>query len=243
MNNLIVFYRISDKGNPKNRMPNLDYRKSLDNFIKEFSPSQIEVIADNVEPETKKWLQTYNFKKLHETSLGNSGSFWYIVKCALKLDKNDFVYLVEDDYLHKPNAQKVLMEGLKIADYVTLYDHKDKYMEGVNPEVENGGENTKVFLTESCHWKITNSTTMTFACKIETLIQDKFFLKAFTVGVLKTNIPFIRRISYGASPRDFDMFRSLRNFKKRKLISSIPGYSTHGEVEFLSPLTDWNKII
>lgn len=239
MNKLTVFYRISDKGNPKNRMQNLDYKKSLDNFIKEFSPDQIEVIADNVEPETKKWLESYNFKKLHETSLGNSGSFWYIVESALKLDKNELVYFVEDDYLHKPNSQKVLLEGLQIADYVTLYDHKDKYLEGINPEVKNGGEKTNVYLTESCHWKITNSTTMTFACKVSTLVEDYKYFKAFTVGIIKTNIPFLRRISYGKSPRDYDLFISLRNFKNRTLISSIPGYSTHGEVEFLSPLIDW----
>jgi hypothetical protein len=239
MTKLTVFYRISDKGNPKNRLQNLDYKSSLENFMKEFSASQIEVIADNVEPETKKWLESYNFKKLHETNLGNSGSFWYILECALKLNQNDFVYFVEDDYVHKPNAQKVLMEGLQIADYVTLYDHPDKYMDGINPEVRNGGEKTKVFLTDSCHWKITNSTTMTFASKVATLAADKKYFKAFTVGIIKTNIPFIRRISYGKSPRDFNLFICLRNLKKRILISSIPGYSTHGEVDYLSPLTNW----
>ena len=36
------------------------------------------------------------------------------------------------------------------------------------------------------------------------------------------------------------MFQHLINENKRKLISSIPGYSTHGETAYLSPLTDWS---
>lgn len=244
MNKLNVFYRISDKGRRGNRPQNWNKKVSLENFLKEFSPGQIEIIADNVEPETKKWLETYNFKKIHETNFGDSGCFWYIIQNVVKLDKNDFVYCVEDDYLHKPNSQKALMEGLQIADYVTLYDHTDKYIDGYNPEVKNGGEKSKVFLTSSTHWRITNSTTMTFAAKVATIISDECFFKAFTVGVLpKNNIKFLRSIGYVKSSRDYNLHIWLRNIKKRKLICSIPGFSTHVENEFLSPLTNWNEFI
>lgn len=239
MKNLTVFYRISDKGNTKNRMQNSNNKTCLDNFIKEFSPSQIEIIADNVEQETKIWLESYNFKKLHITSLGNSGSFWYAFNEAIKLDKNSYIYFVEDDYLHKPNSQKVLIEGLQIADYVTLYDHPDKYVDGINPRVKNGSEKSKVFLTDSSHWKITNSTPMTFASQVKTLQKDGLFFKLFSICLFKSDLPILNKFGYRNCTRSYRLFTSLKDLKNRILISSIPGYSTHTENSFLTPLTNW----
>jgi hypothetical protein len=37
------------------------------------------------------------------------------------------------------------------------------------------------------------------------------------------------------------MFLALRD-KGNSLITPIPGYATHGETAWLSPLTDWSKI-
>lgn len=243
MNELIIFYRLSDKGNPKNRLSNVNNKKCLENFIKEFAQEQIVIIADNVLDETMEWLRLYNFKQLHRTTLGNSGSFWYIFELALKLDKNDCVYFVENDYIHKPNSRKVLLEGLQIADYVTLYDHPDKYVDGINPGVKNGGEQSKVFLSESTHWKITNSTTMTFATKVKILEKDRLFFKIFSVGITKSRLPLIKKFSGNPNPRDYRLFTSLSKVKNRILISPMPGYSTHGEKEYLAPFTDWESLI
>jgi hypothetical protein len=67
---------------------------------------------------------------------------------------------------------------------------------------------------------------MTFASKVKTLREDEYILRKFT----STN-----------HPQDFQMFLALRD-KGRSLITSIPGYSTHGETAWLSPLTNWNDI-
>ena len=66
---------------------------------------------------------------------------------------------------------------------------------------------------------------MTFASKVKTLKKDIDIIKLYTSSTF---------------PYDFQMFQHLINENKRKLISSIPGYSTHGETAYLSPLTDWS---
>ena len=149
---------------------------------------------------------------------------------ALKFDDDEIVYFVENDYLHKDEAPKILEEGFSLgANFVSLYDHPDKYLDpskGGNPHCEGGGEETRVYLTDSCHWKITNSTTMTFASKVSTLKEIE---------------PILRKWTNETHPHDFNMFLELRD-KGKLLITPIPGYSTHGETAWLSPLTDWSKI-
>jgi hypothetical protein len=81
-------------------------------------------------------------------------------------------------------------------------------------------------LSTSSHWKVTNSTTMTFASKVKTLRKTENILREYTQG------------SY---PRDFDMFVHLYN-SAHYLVTPIPGYSTHGETAWLTPLIDWSKI-
>ena len=145
------------------------------------------------------------------------------------LENTDVVYLVEDDYLHLKDARKILLEGIKMADYVSLYDHPDKYInahQGGNPYIENGGEVTQVFKSDSCHWKLTNSTTMTFASTDDVIKRDKEILQKWTSGTY---------------PEDFKMFIELRE-NDRSLITPLPGYSTHGETQWLSPFTDWSKV-
>ncbi len=241
--NLHVIYRLSDKGENKERLDYIDNKVCLENFIKEFPPGNITVVADNVKDDTARWLETYGFKEILRTSLGNAGSFWVAYNLALDLPGDDYVYFVENDYIHRPESLSALIEGLMIADYVTLYDHPDKYTDGINPGVKDGGERSKVFLTKSSHWKITNSTTMTFASKVSTLQKDTFIFRFFTVGIIKTRLAFLRKFQQRRTPNDYRIFTILEKFKSRKLISPVPGFSTHGEKRFISPLIDWRRFI
>ena len=139
---------------------------------------------------------------------------------------------MENDYLHRPGSENILVEGIDLgAEYLSLYDHPDKYIpasRGGNPQIDDdGGEYTKLFLSKSCHWKITNSTTMTFASTVRVLKEDEEVLRKWT--------------NRGHYPDDYKMFLELRE-KNRILVTSVPGYSTHGETAWLSPLTDWSKI-
>lgn len=140
------------------------------------------------------------------------------------------MYFVEDDYFHLDGSRQAIIEALTRVDYVTLYDHVDKYIPatlGGNPFItEQAGEETLVFLTDSRHWKLTNSTTMTFATTVHTLLEDEIIWRSFTQG------------SY---PRDFDCFIQLRT-QGRTLASPIPSLSTHCEPRWAAPLIDWNNI-
>ena len=229
MEKIKIFYRLSDHGYNKVKPDYIDNEKCLTNFISVFGEDDITIIADNVKDKTYEWLSSLNLN-IERTNLGSGAqSFNYVLKKVLDFNSNYSVYLVEDDYLHLKGARKVLLEGIKIADYVSLYDHPDKYInahQGGNPYIENGGEVTQVFKSDSCHWKLTNSTTMTFASTVDVIKRDKEILQKWTSGTY---------------PEDFKMFIELRE-NDRSLITPLPGYSTHGETQWLSPFTDWSKV-
>lgn len=224
-----IIYRISDTGYSKVKPEYINNENCLKNFVYVFGNQNIEVIADNCSKETLQMITKYvHPNKITSVSVGHgAGTFNLALNKALEYDDETIVYFVENDYLHKPGSDKILIEGLQIGyNYASLYDHPDKYINGANPFVEDGGEVTRIMLTDSCHWKLTNSTTMTFASTVKTLREDESILREFTKG------------SY---PRDFEMFLALRE-KQKGLITPIPGYSTHGETAWLSPLIDWSKI-
>lgn len=226
-----IIYRISDAGYNKVKLEYVNNENCLKNFCKVFSKHRkdIKIIADNVSDKTHEMVSKYVDKdNISKVSVGHgAGTFNLALTEALTYEDNQIVYFVENDYLHRPGSDKILLEGFSIgSDYVALYDHLDKYIDGANPFVEGGGEVTRVMLSKSCHWKLTNSTTMTFAAKVKTLREDESVLREFTNG------------SY---PRDFDMFLKLRD-NGRSLVTPIPGYSTHGETRWLSPLINWNDI-
>jgi hypothetical protein len=226
-----IIYRISDAGYNKVKPSYIDNEKCLKNCCRMFHDYtyDINIIADNCSEATlnmiRKYIDPINIVKV---SVGHgAGTFNLALTQALKYDDNEVVYFLENDYLHKIGSPEILLEGFKTgASYVALYDHPDKYINGANPFVEDGGEVTRVMLTETSHWKLTNSTTMTFAARVKTLREDEEILRSYTQG------------SY---PKDFDMFLALRD-KGRALVTPIPGYATHGETAWLSPLINWSTI-
>lgn len=231
---LRVIYRISNGSYKKNRLESATKEHCLDNFLSVFRGTSVLVLMDGCDEKTthmvKGMSNYYGNCTQTEIHAGSSAqSFNAALDVAVTLDESDHVYFVEDDYLHLPKSPDVLMEGLERAHYVSLYDHPDKYIngdDGGNPHVDDGGEITRVFRTQSCHWKLTNSTTMTFAT---------------SVRLLKIDAPLWREYTKGTYPRDFEAFIQLRNLG-RTLATPIPGYSTHTEVDWLSPYIDWSKV-
>jgi len=229
-----IIYRISDAGYKKVKPSYINNENCLKNALQIFPWTEYDwsIIADNISEETDNMIQKYIPKNhILYVSVGHgAGTFNLALDEALQSPDDEIIYFLENDYLHKSGSDKILIEGFNLgAPFVSLYDHPDKYMipeNGGNPYCEGGAEDTRVYLTENSHWKITNSTTMTFASKVSTLKQVEHILRKWTTGT---------------HPYDFQMFLELRENNKL-LVTPVPGYSTHGETAWLSPLTDWSKI-
>jgi hypothetical protein len=227
-----IIYRISDGGYNKVKPDYITNEKCLANAVKVFDDCEWSIIADNVSKETSDMIEKYKSKDhiLYVNKGNGAATFNIALDKALTFDDGEIVYFLENDYLHKPDSRVILKEAFELgASFVSLYDHPDKYLppsKGGNPYCEGGAEDTRVYLTDSCWFKITNSTTMTFAAKVSTLKRVE---------------PILRKHTSGTHPNDFQMFLELRE-KNELLITPIPGYSTHGETAWLAPHTDWGKI-
>jgi hypothetical protein len=182
-----IIYRISDTGYNKIKPDYINNEACLKNALEVFPWNEYDwsIIADNISEETNDMIQKYIPRNyIDYVSVGNgAGTFNLALDEALTYDDNEIVYFIENDYLHKLGADKILKEGFNVGySYVALYDHPDKYIDGANPLVEDGGEVTRVMISKSCHWKITNSTTMTFASQVKTLKEDESILREYTSG-------------------------------------------------------------
>ena len=229
-----MIYRISDGSYRKERFPFATKEVCLRNFLQVFRPTgeELFIIADNVGEATWRVVNELHPNVTRTSICHGAGSWRYgAFEVALsQFEPEDLVYFVEDDYLHVEGSRDLLGEGVAVGDYVTLYDHPDKYLSasdgGPNPLVEHGGEVTRLVRTRSVHWKVTNSTTMTFATTVATLRADRDIWDKRTVT---------------RHPYDFDAFLDLRK-KGRLLVSPIPGFSTHCELAWASPGVDWEAV-
>lgn len=224
-----IILRISEAGYNKVKPEYINNQNCTTNAVKVFPNANWKIIADNILPSTLSMLSQHHLQNyIQQVSIGNgAGTFNLALDYALTLSENEIIYFLENDYLHTPGSEKVIEEGFNLgAEFLSLYDHPDKYVDGVNPYVSGGGEVTKVFLSESCHWKLTNSTTMTFAAKVSTLKKYETILRKHTST---------------SHPHDFKMWVELRE-QGASLITPLPGYATHGETAWLSPLTNWFEV-
>ena len=237
-------YRISNNSYNKSKLANASKEACFINFIKNLLlPSDtLYVIADNVNEELRNFLKSnlpINGHLIEANTGSNGACFRLQLSLADQIPDNEIVFLHEDDYLYRPHAvdtedfklnNLLIREGLERSDYVSLYDHPDKYLsprEGGNPLISiEGVEYTGIFLTAHSHWKYTNSTTLTFAAKKETLIEDR--------------VTWLKHCS-GRHPNDFDAFLELGK-QGRRLATCIPGNASNTEPPWLTPLYNWEKI-
>lgn len=123
-------------------------------------------------------------------------------------------YLVEDDYLHTPDALHVIRDMMKYWGHFGVpYDYPDRYK---NPEV------TQVFIGPDRHWRTVASSTMTVFAHAQKWLEH--------IDALKE-----------AAPTSNDqVFKDI--YKKDACLSPLPGIATHLTPYHMTPLIDWNSI-
>lgn len=231
---MTILYRISDNAVGSNSTGRITTKEEcLRNFLwvwffTKVRGDTLHILADNCRVDTHAMIRraTGHLVDFHNIFIediraGSSpASFRAALNLALTLPDDEIAYLLEDDYLHTADARKVLLEGIELAPYVTLYDHPNKYQGG-------RVEMSAVMLTKSSHWKFTGSTTATFAAKVGTLKADASAWRWFSDG--------------RPGAWDCDAFTALRTQSGRRVASPIPGRATHTEAAYLSPLVDWRQ--
>lgn len=254
--NLLNIYRISDKGNPEKLKPDYVTKETcLRNFVDVFTNDNLVVICDNVVKQTYEMVKKYvPENNILLSNRGNTGTFLASWELAYELVKNNFgnviVYFVEDDYIHRKNSKQILLEAFTDldAEYVTLYDHPDKYQNNKDPRFKWGHfkvdkdvdgirkpgiiykhpTSCDLYVSTSSHWRTVSSTTMTFATTGKNIVED------FQDMI---NLHNGKKLPMGG-----DTFKLLKG-KGKELISPIPSYSAHGEERWLPYFINWEKEI
>lgn len=195
-------------------MPGTNKALCLKNFINCFPNENIAIIADNCGEETLEMLRSFRTEKIIVSHTSNAGSLSLAIFHALGQPEDEIIYFVEDDYLHREGMplMQIIKEGLDHAEYVTLYDHPDKYQKKYDY-----GEVGVVRRTNATHWRATISTCMTFATRVKYLRDD---LKLWHKYTLDTH------------PHDHKVFCELKE-KGRNLLVSIPGLAFHTDLTYI----------
>jgi len=142
-------------------------------------------------------------------------------------EDEQIIYLLEDDYLHRPGWSNIMLEGFVInSHYLTLYDFDFFIAKGYLCEI---------FTTPSSHWRAVPATTNTFACKYKTLMEDLEVHQKHSINGVKDQEGFY-------FSKDYDKFWELQK-QEKYLISPMPGWSTHCDENHISPIIDWKKVM
>jgi hypothetical protein len=136
------------------------------------------------------------------------------------MESNELIYFLENDYLHTDNwidKTRNLFSTYAELNYVSLYDHNDKYFpEHVNDMI------SRVYTTNTHHWRTIGSTCGSFIITRDIFDKD-YDIWSTTVG-------------------DHNTFMYLNENRNRFVMTPIPGLSTHCMEGLMSPTIDWETI-
>lgn len=197
----------------------LDFRDTLHVLFDGYSENHFLSKYENIKA-------NFNFKFLEFDGGSDAKSYKFCldyINNNENIEEDDLIYLVEDDYLHKPGWKNILYDGYlsNFTSYWTLFDHPDKYKD--EPEA------CKIFLSDNCYWRTAASTTNTIAFKKKTFIKH-------------CDIHYKFCDEEAGMTWDHQKFLELNEKYNAKVSYPIPGWATHIDKRTLSPFVEWEKI-
>jgi hypothetical protein len=136
------------------------------------------------------------------------------------MESDELIYFLENDYLHTDNWVDEIINLFSTysgLDYISLYDHNDKYFLPMYDNLVS-----KIITTKTHHWRTTPSTCGSF------IINRKIFEEDYDVQ--STHVG------------DHNTFLWLNKNRQRFVFTPIPGLSTHCMEGLMSPTVNWEKI-
>jgi hypothetical protein len=165
---------------------------------------------------------------------GNARCYRTVLDWSRALPDDAIAYHAEDDYLYHPDAfveLEAAVDRLPEVDYFTLYDHRDRY---TRSDDMRSGRAEFVAIAGNRHWRVVESTCMTYAARVRALKRDA---------------PLHHLVSPRTLPHDRLLWRMTQGigwfwwkFPKRTLVSPIPSLATHMAEPYLAPVVDWPAI-
>lgn len=198
------------------------YDKSYRNLLETIDNTcRLNVIYDGNDIK-ENWIDSYHKDNAYIIEAGSDAVSFFktidIIRDDVNVKPEDLIYVLENDYMHQPGWPAKIIElfnAVSNIDYVSLYDHMDKYTHSMYSDLLS-----YIFVTKTHHWRTTPSTCGSF-------IMSKRLFDA-DYDILST------------MKGDHNKFLWLNANRGRTVITPIPGLSTHCMNTLLSPTIDWH---
>lgn len=223
-----IYYRHYNViGTGYNRPEWFNYETCYDNLLNSLKDIPTELYTINIVFDgdvTTNWISNKQLTTVHQIQAGTDAQSFFETCKLIKQDTNiaedDLIYFLENDYMHVPNWLNTIFELYSTfngLNYVSLYDHNDKYFLPMYDDLTS-----KLFVTKTRHWRSTPSTCGSFVINKQTFDADYDILS--TVN------------------GDHEKYLWLNAHRGRSVITPIPGLSTHCMEGLLSPTINWKEL-
>ena len=224
--------------------------RSLLVALKDF-PHRITVLGDSLSEENRRFFTEHDVD-LQEGTFGNGPSFRRCVEIAMDGPPDDWVYLLEDDYLHVPHAFSAIDALLNERKEVLSFRPRSRLARLLRRRQWQRGLEERplvifppdypdryalyerepwiVFLSSRSHWRQVANTTLTLLTQRRTIVQHQDLLMRVSAGA---DDAMLSRELYGRE-----------GFRERALcLSPLPGLTTHLHEGTATPLVDWEAVL